>query len=130
MKRNLFLIIALSCFLCGCSSQNKDNTLALGKYEMESSTSSMVTHPFVQLKENQEFVFHYSDLSSYFTKGKFIVKDNSVLTLTTDDGLNVYTFNIKEKSIIFDENQSSEIKVYGEETPIQNGAKFVLVANE
>lgn len=128
MKRNLFLVIALICFLCGCSSQNKD-TLALGTYEMESSTS-MVTLPFVRLNKDQEFVFHYSDLSSYFTKGKFEVKDNSVLTLTTDDGLNVYTFIIKEKSIIFDEKQSSEIKVYGEETPIQNGAKFVLVANE
>lgn len=90
----------------------------------------MDTHPFVQLNENQEFIFHYSALSSYYPYGKFEIQDKTKLILTTEDGLNVYIFLIQDNSIIFDANDSSEVQVYRGETRIPDGAKFVFVLPE
>ena len=100
-------------------------------YTYEESAEEM-SKPYLTLdKENREFQFFWSMFSSYIAQGTYEVKDNEIIC-KTDDGNNVYTFEILEgKGYKFIESESSRIPKYkysGDATesfaPVVDGAIF------
>ena len=91
-----------------------------------------MSKPYLSLdKENRKFQFFWSMLSSYIAQGTYEVKEN-VIICKTDDGNNVYTFEILEgEGYKFIESKSSRIPKYkyssdAKETlaPVVDGAIF------
>ena len=100
-------------------------------YTYEESVEEM-SKPYLMLdKENREFQFFWSMFSSYIAQGTYEVKDNEIIC-KTDDGNNVYTFEILEgEGYKFIESKSSRIPQYkysGDATesfaPVVDGAIF------
>jgi len=81
-------------------------------YTYEESVEEM-SKPYLMLdKENREFQFFWSMLSSYIAQGTYEVKDSEIIC-KTDDGNNVYIFEILEgKGYKFIESKSSKIPKY------------------
>ena len=81
-------------------------------YTYEESVEEM-SKPYLLLdKENREFQFFWSMFSSYIAQGTYKVKDNEIIC-KTDDGNNVYTFEILEDDgYKFIESKSSKIPKY------------------
>ena len=100
-------------------------------YTYEESVEEM-SKPYLSLdKENRKFQFFWSMFSSYIAQGTYEVKDNEIIC-KTDDGNNVYTFEILEgEGYKFIESKSSRIPKYkysGDATesfaPVVDGAIF------
>ena len=100
-------------------------------YTYEESVEEM-SKPYLSLdKENQKFQFFWSMFSSYIAQGAYEVKDNEIIC-KTDDGNNVYSFEILEgEAYKFIESKSSRIPKYkysGDATesfaPVVDGAIF------
>lgn len=100
-------------------------------YTYEESVEEM-SKPYLSLdKENRKFQFFWSMFSSYIAQGTYEVKDNEIFC-KTDDGNNVYTFEILEgEGYKFIESKSSRIPKYkysGDATesfaPVVDGAIF------
>ena len=69
-------------------------------YTYEESVEGM-SKPYLSLdEENKKFQFFWSMFSSYIAQGTYEVKDNEIIC-KTDDGNNVYTFEILEASRFF-----------------------------
>lgn len=81
-------------------------------YTYEESVEEM-SKPYLMLdKENREFQFFWSMFSSYIAQGTYEVKDSEIIC-KTDDGNNVYTFEILEgEGYKFIESKSSRIPKY------------------
>lgn len=87
--------------------------------------------PYFELIEDRKFQFFWSMFSSYIAQGTYEVKDNEIIC-KTDDGNNVYTFEILEgEGYKFIESKSSRIPKYkysGDATesfaPVVDGAIF------
>ncbi|MBQ3053508.1 MAG: hypothetical protein IJC89_01215 [Clostridia bacterium] len=81
-------------------------------YAYEESVEQM-SKPYLSLdKENKKFQFFWSMFSSYIAQGTYEVIDNELIC-KTDDGNNVYTFEILEgEGYKFIENKSSRIPKY------------------
>lgn len=88
----------------------KEESIAIGDYIMEKSEE--IAKPTVQLKDGNKFIFNYSPLSSYMALGSYEVDDDSNLILKTDDGEFQYVFKIKEKTLIFNSEESAVIPSY------------------
>ena len=100
-------------------------------YTYEESVEEM-SKPYLMLdKENREFQFFWSMFSSYIAQGTYEVKDNEIIC-KTDDGNNVYTFEILEdEGYKFIESKSSRIPKYKYSsdakealTPVADGSIF------
>lgn len=81
-------------------------------YTYEESVEEM-SKPYLMLdKENKEFQFFWSMFSSYIAQGTYEVDVNEIIC-KTDDGNNVYTFEILEgEGYKFIEGKSSKIPKY------------------
>ena len=81
-------------------------------YTYEESVEEM-SKPYLSLdKENRKFQFFWSMFSSYIAQGTYEVKDNEIIC-KTDDGNNVYTFEILEgEGYKFIESKSSRIRYH------------------
>ena len=81
-------------------------------YTYEESVEEM-SKPYLMLdKENKEFQFFWSMFSSYIAQGTYEVEVNEIIC-KTDDGNNVYTFEILEgEGYKFIESKSSKIPKY------------------
>ena len=81
-------------------------------YTYEESVEEM-SKPYLMLdKENRKFQFFWSMFSSYIAQGTYEVEDNEIIC-KTDDGNNVYTFEILEgEGYKFIESKSSRIPKY------------------
>ena len=81
-------------------------------YTYEESVEEM-SKPYLMLdKESRKFQFFWSMFSSYIAQGTYEVKDNDIIC-KTDDGNNVYTFEILEgEGYKFIEGKSSKIPKY------------------
>lgn len=121
-KASICFAILLLCALCACAAP-KTEGISPAKYVYEDAEG--VVKPYVLLKGNNEYLFEYSMLSSYLNIGTYKV-ENDTLILTTDDGEYTYTFHIKNGNLFFDLEASSKITVYKGESPIVDGAEFVL----
>ena len=117
----LFLFILISCFIVGCSNNNTaiKSNLAIGTYEFQGTNEPL--NPFVSLKENNEFLFVYSGLSSYIPVGTYEINKNNLI-LKTDDGEYKYIFKIENNTIVFNKEESSSILIGS----IKDGAVFAI----
>lgn len=102
----------------------KQISLQIGTYYLE-NTKEGFPAPYITLKENQEFIFEYSALSSTIPIGSYEMKeDNLILTNNSEKGEQYY-FKIEEEKLIFQKEQSSELPIFARET-ICDGAVFVF----
>ena len=81
-------------------------------YAYEESVEQM-SKPYLSLdKENKKFQFFWSMFSSYIAQGTYETKENELIC-KTDDGKNIYTFEILEgDGYKFIEGKSSKIPKY------------------
>lgn len=70
--------------------------------------SQETAKPYLTLNENNEFIFFYSALSSYYATGEYSITDD-MLICRTYDGKYTYTFRIDGQCYIFDKSRSSSI---------------------
>ena len=72
-----------------------------------------MSKPYLSIdKENRKFQFFWSVFSSYIAQGTYEVKDSEIIC-KTDDGNNVYIFEILEgEGYKFIESKSSKIPKY------------------
>ncbi|MEA4831432.1 MAG: hypothetical protein VB118_02290 [Oscillospiraceae bacterium] len=103
----LCLIIIQGVVLAGCS--EKTSVIPLGVYSYQESDEPV--KPNVTLREDNRFQFEFSIVSSYCAIGTYIV-DGKNLILNTDDGNNKYVFEIKDKTLIINKKESSELPSY------------------
>jgi len=106
----LFLVIFIACLIVGCSNNNANTktNLDIGTYEFLGTDEPL--NPFVSLKENSEFTFVYSGLSSYIPVGTYETDKNNLI-LKTDDWKYRYIFKIENNTIVFNKEESSPIIV-------------------
>ncbi len=90
----------------------------LGTYQWQESREP--SKPSVTLKENHQFHFSYSVLSSYYAVGTYEINDNKLI-LRTKDGKFTYTFEIKKDTLIFNQEESSGLPSYAN---LPDGAVF------
>lgn len=120
MKKALLLLFAIILgTLAGCSNNPEtiEHDAAVGTYVMESSEA---LKPYVLLKDNNEFSFTYSSDSSYWAIGNYEEVDGGLI-LKTMDGEFEYVFEIKEKDLIFNAKESSEVPSYAN---VPDGVRF------
>jgi hypothetical protein len=123
MRKIIFvglLLLVLAWVLAGCSSTLKMavQNIPVGNYIMQEAEEP--AKPIVLLKDGYRFTFTYSLLSSYYAIGSYEIDDGNLI-LTTDDGENKYVFKIKDKTLIFNAKESSEIPSYAN---VPDGAAF------
>lgn len=125
-KIHIFFLILLFVFL-GC----ENNAIILSSGTYQSENDQLGTEPFraslVIDSEKNRFTFSYDSLSSYFSEGPYIIKED-VLTGTTEDGRFVYLFQIIDsETLAFIETGSSKIRLlddrFGE--AVNDGMRFV-----
>ncbi|MBQ2902214.1 MAG: lipocalin family protein [Agathobacter sp.] len=124
MKR----IIGFACILCVIilfsGMIQKDAEVELGDYYMEIDPT--IPPPCVSITDEQIW-FLYDYMSSNLTLGTYVV-EGDILTMTTDDGKEIYVFKVKGDTLVFQARKSSELKYVDEENAfkVYDGAKFKL----
>ena len=124
-KIAIIISIATIILVLASCATNQASTLNPGQYVIKGEKS--IFDLKVEIFESGEFTFHFSMLSSYFPHGKWNVKGNR-LELKTDDGMNIYMFDIDGDNLIFDQPNSSEIKQYQGDTILNDKDVFKLEA--
>ncbi len=104
----LALLSVLGCFLFGCSNNDKKTAKELPIRAYVLQQSDELIKPTIMLKENNEFQFSYSVLSSYIPIGLYEIKSDE-LFLRTDDKKYEYIFEIKNDTLVFNAEKSSSI---------------------
>lgn len=119
MKKQVIILISvllLSYFLVGCSNtkQNPENiknadisTVEIGKYfgQAYKMTSSFI--PILSLENSNTFILELGINKSI--KGTYAI-DNNKLELTSNDGNESYTFEIKKHTLIIEQEISNYVK--------------------
>lgn len=118
----IYKLLILIWTLVGCC--NKPNTtekyISVGTYVIQESEEPIKT--IVLLKDSNKFTFTFSMLSSYHAYGSYEENDGNLI-LKTDDGNFKYVFMIKDNTLIFNTNESSEIPSYAN---VPDGSIFSL----
>lgn len=120
----LFMMISL---LSACSNKEVPE-LKSGTYQLEVKENGSVNefiYPRITIKENGEFIFTISPLSSYLNYGSYRVKEDKLLCNTSDDTYH-YVFQIEEDSLSISLEESSELNTYGM-IEIKDGDKFLRI---
>jgi hypothetical protein len=119
----LALFITIVIGLCGCfdKSETLEESISVGDYVMEKSEE--IAKPTVRIKDDNKFIFNYSPISSYMALGTYEIDDDSNLLLKTDDGKFQYVFRVKERTLIFNSEESAEMPSY---VSIPDGSIFKL----
>lgn len=110
-------IAAAVCFLTDPVS-DEDQTIDGNTYVLFNASENMIVYvfdesedvmkPCVALRENGQFSFTFSAISSYIGVGEYEMTDDRLI-LRTDDGQFVYTFDIAGDTIVFDAENSSDV---------------------
>jgi hypothetical protein len=104
-----FIMILTSLLLSGCNSDNDTDTVKNGTYVMKYKETETVLLPQVTIS-GDEIIFLYDFLSSHLSRGTYSIEED-ILTMTTDDNKYIYVFQIDGDSLIFQENESSPVKL-------------------
>lgn len=128
----IWMVLGSSLALAGCGQGG--NELKTGSYQMEYDAEDgeePIFLPVVELRENQEFFFGASLLSSYLYIGTYEIQDGElILKEEPEFGNWECRFRIEGEKLIFDEEHSSEVMTYEGEVPVEDGAVFVLEEEE
>lgn len=112
----LVLLMIISMLLMGCTAGD----VQTGTYELKTAEDRV--RPFIRLRDNGEFLFVHSFLSSYLNIGEYEVKGGKLI-LETSDGNYTYSFRIRKNTLIFLADESSELKLT---EGVGDGSVFVL----
>lgn len=112
----LVLLMIISMLLMGCTAGD----VQTGTYELKTAEDRV--RPFIRLRDNGEFLFVHSFLSSYLNIGEYEVKGRKLI-LETSDGNYTYSFRIRKNTLIFLADESSELKLT---EGVGDGSVFVL----
>lgn len=121
----IFILVLFILFLSWYKNNYIQSTVKNGTYYMEVDTKKGIA-PFVMINDNQ-ISFTYDFLSNHLSHGNYLIEGN-LLTMTTDDGKEIYVFKIDGDNLIFLKNKSSLLNLKNEEQgmSITDKAKFLL----
>ncbi len=120
----LILVSVIAVSLMSNSKDNEqDSLLENGTYYMFDKQNKQTVNS-IQIKDNT-FSFTYDLLSSYYVYGNYKIEGNTLIA-TTNDGLYKYVFEIDGNELIFNENESSPVKLIDDRLGVQveNGSIF------
>lgn len=124
MRAKIFCLTmaALLCaVLCGCN--GAEHELSEGTYAIYVDSIGVSPSITFDLTENT-FEFMYNPVLSYIPRGT-ISMENGIVTATTDDGEEIYIFEIKDDgTIAFIQEGSSEVETYERMTRVVDGTEF------
>lgn len=128
-KTNIWIliiaVIAIVCLFVALGTNQKDKkTIQDGTYSMivqDDEIGGSITI------DGEKFTFRYDMLSNYLAYGNYEIKDN-ILILSTNDGIFKYLFTIEGENLIFQENESSSVKLTDNRVGVEivNGSVFSL----
>lgn len=131
LKKNMFRLIIISILILLTSCNNSKDTTALkdGTYVLEHTGEESALLPSVTIAGN-EISFIYDFLSSYIPHGSYTI-DNNILTMKTSDGDYYYVFKIEGDKLIFQESESSPVRLADDRLGIKitDNAVFKLKVN-
>jgi len=110
MKKALYLLLLVLIFILtfvGCVNENNLDVDITNVYVYEESTETI--KPTITFKENNQYTFIYSALSSYLPRGSYEISDEYVVLKTDDEPGYEYVFKIKGETLVFDSEKSSEM---------------------
>ena len=121
-----FIIVLIFLLLTGCNSNNDTHTVKNGTYIMEQEETDVNLLPYVTISDDK-ISFSYDSLSSYWPLGSYSIDDDK-LTMTTDDNMYIYVFQIDGDNLIFQKNDSSSVKLIDDRlgVKITDNVKFHL----
>ncbi len=122
-KLYLSLVILFIILLIGFTF-NKSDTVKNGTYIMVQDKADPVVLPYIIIAD-KKFTFTYDLLSSYNAAGNYST-ENGKLTMKTDDNQYTYVFLIDGNNLLFQEKESSPIKMKNDKSgiKIENNTKF------
>lgn len=88
----IFILVLFILFLSWYKNNYIQSTVKNGTYYMEVDTQKSIA-PFVMINDNQ-ISFTYDFLSNHLSHGNYLIEGN-LLTMTTDDGKEIYVFKIE-----------------------------------
>lgn len=109
MKKLLYtlFILIITTALAGCAAE-KQPDLELRSYVYERGPLSYAS---ILLKEDDQFIFNYSGLSSHVPMGDYEIEDG-YLMLNTKNREEQYVFQIKKGTLIFNAERSTPIPAF------------------
>ena len=108
MKKSITIIlIFLSAFIFGIAMVNKQNSMEndIDLIIYEEKQSDEIVKPKVILSKENQFEFFYAVENSYKANGKYEIKKEK-LYLETDDKKYIFVFSMKDRSLIFEFQES------------------------
>lgn len=119
------------CGLYACTDNNEQGSTDIkeGTYILQKSEVVGIL-PNIVLKDDNEFTFTYSVLSSSIPSGKYQEKDNELI-LSEDTGTDKaasYVFTIDDGKLVFQQEKSTALPAFASEE-VYDGAVFVYAEN-
>ena len=137
MKRIIFIVLILSCFLCGCTMEDINNVMNTPVYPNKSGEYVMVVEnleegnvlpKLIFNDAKKEFIFIYDLLSSYMPTGTVEQVGNKKI-MKTNDGQYKYVFlMLNSYTFQFVAEESSSVQLTDSSLGIQitDGAIFQI----
>jgi len=123
------VLVLVLLLLTSCNSNNDTITVKDGTYVLEQSGTEAAISPCVIISDDN-ISFTYDSLSSYLPVGVYTIEEDK-LTMMTNDKFYKYIFRIDGDELIFQKNESSEVKLTDDRIGIKltNNAVFKLKKN-
>ena len=121
-----FILLLACLLLVGCNSDNDTHTVKNGTYIMKHKEADGFIIPSVTISD-ATISFYFDGLSSYWPRGSYSIEED-ILTMTTDDNLYIYVFQIDGDNLIFQQEESSLIEMKNSNfgVKVTDKAKFKL----
>lgn len=127
-KRAWFFSFLIMISLFGCSKAS-ESLLKTGSYSLQ-TTEDEFACASVSLKDNQEFSFVYSVLSSHIFAGNYKIKGNTlILTDKSQEEEKQFFFEIEKEQLIFQAEKSAQLPDFAK-NDVYDGVMFVLTEKE
>lgn len=103
------IMVLIILLLTGCNSNNDTHTVENGTYILVQEAAETAFVPYVTISDDT-ISFSFDPLSSYWPLGSYSIEDDK-LTMTTDDNMNTYVFQIDGDNLIFQKDESSSVRL-------------------
>jgi hypothetical protein len=104
-----FIMALIFLLLTGCNSNHDTQTVKNGTYIMAQGSTETIFIPNVTISDDK-ISFSFDPLSSYLPRGSYSIEDD-ILTMTTDDNMYSYVFQIDGDNLIFKKDESSLVRL-------------------
>jgi hypothetical protein len=104
-----FIVALIFLLLTGCNSNHDTYTVKNGTYIMDQESTEKIFIPQITISDDT-ISFSFDPLSSYWPRGNFTIKDD-ILTMTTNDNMYNYVFQIDGGDLVFQKDESSLVRL-------------------